>query len=180
MSAPIKPFTTCLVLGGARSGKTRRALELAGALHREHDISPIYIATAQAHDDEMATRIAHHKAERGPEWHTVEAPLNLPASVAANARPDRILLVDCLTLWLTNLLFAECDLEMETTALAAALHGAAGPVLVVSNEVGLSIVPENALARRFRDEQGRLNQTIASTADRVEFVAAGLSLTLKG
>lgn len=180
MSAGFDGATTCLILGGARSGKTTRALEMAGALHRDQGLAPIYIATAQAHDAEMAERIALHQAERGPEWQTVEAPLNLPAVIAGQATPDRVLLVDCLTLWLTNLLFAECDLEMEVTALTAALHGAAGPVLVVSNEVGLSIVPENALARRFRDEQGRLNQSIAAIVDRVEFVAAGLTLTLKG
>lgn len=173
-------FRTCLVLGGARSGKTARALALAEERHRAEGLSPVYIATAQAFDDEMEERIARHKAERGPEWSTREAPLDLPEAIRDSASPDAVLLVDCLTLWLSNLIFAERDPEEEASRLTGALRDAGGPVIVVSNEVGLSIVPENALARRFRDEQGRLNQKTAAAADRVEFVAAGLPLTLKG
>ena len=169
-----------LVLGGARSGKTRRALTLTETRCADTGASPVYIATAQAFDDEMRQRIRAHQAERGPEWRTVEAPMDLAGAVSANASGETVLLIDCLTLWLTNILLAEHDIEAEAEALAKALRAAAGPVVVVSNEVGLSIVPENALARRFRDEQGRLNQIIAELADRVEFVAAGLPLTLKG
>lgn len=168
-------FKTCLVLGGARSGKTARALALAEGC----GLAPVYLATAQAFDAEMEDRIARHQAERGPEWMTIEAPLDLAQAIAMESAASRVLLVDCLTLWLSNLLFAERDLEAEGAALVAALNGAPGPVIVVSNEVGLSIVPENALARRFRDAQGRLNQTVAGCVARVEFVAAGLPLVLK-
>ncbi len=169
-------FRTCLILGGARSGKTRRALSLAEG----SGATPVYIATAQAFDAEMAERIALHKAERGPHWRSVEAPLDLPEAICHAAQPDAVLLIDCLTLWLSNLTFAERDIAGATAALVTALNDAPGPVLVVSNEVGLGIVPENALARRFRDDQGRLNQTVAAAVDRVEFIAAGLPLTLKG
>lgn len=171
-------MTVTFILGGARSGKTRRALDLCEARARD-GLTPVYVATAEAFDAEMAERIARHRAERGPHWRTVEAPLALPRAIGDESRPERILLVDCLTLWLSNLMQAECDIEMETDGLTAALHDAAGPVVVVSNEVGLSIVPENALARRFRDEAGRLNQRVAAAADRAEFVAAGLPMTLK-
>lgn len=172
-------FRVCFVLGGARSGKTRRALALAEARHAAEGRIPVYLATAQAYDEEMRARIDTHKAERGPAWRTVEAPLDLAAAIAAEAGGGTVVLVDCLTLWLSNITFAERDPETEAAALAESLRAAPGPVVVVSNEVGLSIVPENALARRFRDDQGRLNQSIASVADRVEFVAAGLPLVLK-
>jgi adenosylcobinamide kinase/adenosylcobinamide-phosphate guanylyltransferase len=173
------PFRVCLVLGGARSGKTRRALNLAEAAHEASGAEPVYVATAEALDAEMVERIEKHQEERGGHWRTVEAPLDLPEAVLANAAPKTILLVDCLTLWLSNLMFAERDTAAAADALVGALRDATGPVVVVSNEVGLGIVPENALARRFRDEAGRLNQTIAGAADRVEFVAAGLPLALK-
>lgn len=172
-SAPPK---ISFIFGGARSGKTRRALSLA----ETSDRAPVYIATGQAFDAEMQDRIDRHKAERGPHWRTVEAPIDLATAITANASTETILLIDCLTLWLSNLTFAQRDLIAETQSLIQALQDAAGPVLVVSNEVGLGIVPENALARRFRDDQGRLNQSIAAIADRVEFIAAGLPLTLKG
>ena len=164
------------VLGGARSGKTRLALARAEA----SGLAPVYIATATAADAEMAARVAAHRAERGPGWTTLEEPLELAGALARAAAPKRILLVDCLTLWLSNLMFAERDIEAETAALVAALRQLAGPAILVSNEGGLGIVPENALARRFRDEQGRLNQAVAAAADRVTFVAAGLPLILKG
>jgi adenosylcobinamide kinase/adenosylcobinamide-phosphate guanylyltransferase len=128
----------------------------------------------------MAERIARHRTERGPHWSTIEAPLELADAVVAGAAPETILLVDCLTLWLNNLMYAERDLDAAATALIAALSSATGPVVLVSNEVGLGIVPDNALARRFRDAQGRLNQQIAAAATRVTFVAAGLPLRLKG
>ena len=165
-----------LVLGGARSGKSAHAERLAV------DVSPrrTYIATAQAFDDEMATRIAHHQSRRDSSWRTVEAPLGLSDAIAAEAAPDRVVLIDCLTLWLSNLLLADRDIEEESDALIAALENAAGPLILVSNEVGLGIVPDNALARAFRDHAGRLNQRVAEAADKVVFLAAGLPMTLKG
>lgn len=160
-----------LILGGARSGKSARALALATAAPRA------FLATAEALDAEMAGRIARHKAERGAGWRLVEAPLDLAPAIAAHREGS--LVVDCLTLWLSNLMHAGRDPAAETGALVDALAGA-GRVILVSNEVGLSIAPENALARAFRDEQGRLNQRVAAAADHVEFVAAGLPLLLKG
>ncbi|MEJ1159021.1 bifunctional adenosylcobinamide kinase/adenosylcobinamide-phosphate guanylyltransferase [Prosthecomicrobium sp. N25] len=165
------------VLGGARSGKTR----LAETRARESGRDLHMIATATAGDAEMAERIARHRADRGDRWTTHEEPLRLADALGRAAAPDRIVVVDCLTLWLTNLMFdpAAPDPGAAAAELAEALAGLAGPVILVSNEVGLGIVPENALARRFRDLQGRLNQTVAAVADRVTFVAAGLPLVLK-
>ena len=165
-----------LILGGARSGKSAHAERLAA------DASPrrTYIATAKAFDDEMATRIAHHQSRRDSSWQTVEAPIDLSDAIAEAVAPDSIVLVDCLTLWLSNLLLADRDIEEESDALIAALENAAGPLILVSNEVGLGIVPDNALARAFRDHAGRLNQRVAEVADRVVFLAAGLPMVLKG
>ena len=171
---------TSLILGGARSGKTARALALAEQAYAQDGLVPIYIATAQAFDGEMEDRIARHRQERGTHWSTVEAPLDLCDAIREWTSPRHVLLIDCLTLWLSNVTFAERDIAEESQQLVDALRAASGPVIVVSNEVGLSIVPENALARRFRDDQGRLNQTIAAAVDHVEFVAAGLPLVLKG
>jgi adenosylcobinamide kinase/adenosylcobinamide-phosphate guanylyltransferase len=168
-------MTSLLVLGGARSGKSRYAQARAESLPGDL----LYVATAQALDGEMEERITRHRADRGPRWSTLDVPLDLPAALLANAAPEQVLLVDCLTLWTSNLMFAERDLDAETEALATALAQAAGPVILVANEVGLGIVPDNALARRFRDAAGRLNQTIAAVADEVQFVAAGLPLRLK-
>ena len=174
--APLSvPGPTTLVIGGARSGKTRHALGLAEA----SGLSPVYVATAQAFDDEMRERIALHQAERGPEWTTLEAPRDLAATLRTAAGPGRVVLVDCLTLWLTNVMLAEEPVAEACEALADAVATAGGPVILVSNEVGLGIVPDNRLARQFRDNQGRLNQTMARVADRVVFIAAGLALTLK-
>jgi len=163
-----------LVLGGARSGKSRYAegLITAGA-------PPwIYLATAQPLDEEMTARIAAHRARRQSGWTIVEAPLELASAVAANAGAGR-LLVDCLTLWLSNVILAGFDVERACRKLTSALNDAAGPIVVVSNEVGLGVVPDNAIARAFRDAQGRLNQEVAALADRVVLMAAGLPLTLK-
>lgn len=168
-------MTSLFVLGGARSGKSRYAQARAEALPG----GLLYIAIAQAFDAEMEDRITRHQADRGPRWTTLDVPLDLPAAILANAAPDRVLLVDCLTLWTSNLMFAERDLDAETEALATAVAQAPGPVLLVANEVGLGIVPDNALARRFRDVAGRLNQAVAAAADEVQFVAAGLPLRLK-
>ena len=164
------------LLGGARSGKTALALERAEA----SGLEPVMVATAEAHDEEMRARIAAHRAERDGRWSTIEEPRDLVGVLDRAAGGGRILVVDCLTLWLSNVFFAEADVEAEIERLAAALGRLAGPVILVSNEVGLGIVPENALARRFRDLQGRLNRRVAAASDRVTFVAAGLPLVLKG
>lgn len=164
-----------LVLGGARSGKSRHAQALAEAAGGRL----VYVATAQAFDDEMADRISRHQADRDARWTTVEAPLDLAATVARHASPDVTLLVDCLTLWTSNLLLAEKPWELELDALTAAVASNKGRMILVSNEVGLGIVPDNALARRFRDMAGTINQKIAAVATHVHFVAAGLSLVLK-
>ncbi|MGO1118247.1 bifunctional adenosylcobinamide kinase/adenosylcobinamide-phosphate guanylyltransferase [Rhodovibrionaceae bacterium A322] len=164
-----------LVLGGARSGKSAHAEALV-----ESQSGPCgYLATAQAHDSEMTARIAEHKARRGPRWQTLEEPLDLVGSLKKLARPDGAVLVDCLTLWVTNLMVAEKDLAAEEAALLQALPQLTGPVVFVSNEVGLGIVPMNKMARDFRDHAGRLNQAVARVADRVDFMAAGLVMPLK-
>ncbi|MEO1328804.1 MAG: bifunctional adenosylcobinamide kinase/adenosylcobinamide-phosphate guanylyltransferase [Pseudomonadota bacterium] len=165
-----------LVLGGARSGKSAHAERRA----RETGRARVYIATAEAWDEEMRERIARHRADRGAGWTTVEAPHDLVETITTWTDPARCVLVDCLTLWLSNRLLAEADLEKETDALCAAIEAATGPLICVSNEVGLGLVPETPLGRRFRDAQGRVNQRVAEISDRVEFVAAGLPLVLKG
>jgi len=164
-----------LFLGGARSGKSRLALALAEGLSGER----VYIATAEALDAEMAERIARHQADRGSHWRTLEVPLALPETIRREGVAGRVLLVDCLTLWLTNLMLHEHDIDDATAQLLSALEQQRGTVLLVSNEVGLGIVPENALARRFRDEAGRLHQRVAAMANEVMFVAAGLQLRMK-
>jgi adenosylcobinamide kinase/adenosylcobinamide-phosphate guanylyltransferase len=164
-----------LVLGGARSGKSRYAQGLAERAGRRR----IYMATAEAGDAEMAARIAAHQSVRGPDWQTVEAPVDLVGALGKAAASDAIVLVDCLTLWLSNLLLAGRDAQAEGQRLAASIGGLAGPVIFVSNEVGAGIVPDNALARRFRDAQGALNQSVAAACDAVVLVTAGLPLTLK-
>ena len=166
-----------LILGGAISGKSA----LAGRQAAASGSHVVWVATAQALDAEMAERIARHRAERPADWQTVEEPLHLAETLCRLASADRCVVVDCLTLWLTNLLLAEDAtlLERETAALFGALPTLPGTLLLVANEVGLGIVPENALARRFRDEAGRLNQRVAALCERVTFVAAGLPLKLK-
>ena len=164
-----------LLVGGARSGKSRLALERAQALPGEL----IYVATGEALDAEMSERIAHHRAERGTRWRTVEAPLDLSEAIARESSNDNVLVVDCLTLWLSNLILGERDVVAATASLLDALARRRGVVLLVSNEVGMGIVPENALARRFRDEAGRLNQAVARAADEVLLVCAGLALRMK-
>jgi adenosylcobinamide kinase / adenosylcobinamide-phosphate guanylyltransferase len=171
--APLAAVT--LVLGGARSGKSRYAEELIEAAAE----CGTYCATAQALDAEMTARIEAHRVRRGEFWRTVEEPLALAAVIAAEAQRQRPLLIDCLTLWLSNVTLAGRSVEDEAAALGAALRLAAGPVVLVSNEVGMGLVPETPLGRRFRDAAGRLNQDMAALADRVMFVAAGLPLVLK-
>lgn len=168
---PLPPLA--LVTGGARSGKSalaERLVRLGAAPHS-------YIATAEAWDDEMRNRITRHRQDRGTGWVTIEAPLDLPAALV-EARGS--VLIDCATLWLTNHMLAGNDPEAETARLLAALAAAPVPVVIVSNEVGWGIVPENALARRFRDAQGRLNQRLAAMADLAVLVVAGLPMVLKG
>ncbi|MBC7281230.1 bifunctional adenosylcobinamide kinase/adenosylcobinamide-phosphate guanylyltransferase [Hoeflea sp.] len=170
----LRPVT--LVLGGARSGKSA----FAESLVETAAASWLYIATGQAWDEEMRDRIASHQSRRGQGWETIEAPLDLAQALADHARPDRPILVDCLTLWVTNLMLGEHDIAQAFDGLAATLPGLEGPVVFVSNEVGLGIVPDNAMARAFRDHAGRLHQSIAGLADEVHFVAAGLPLKMKG
>jgi len=162
-----------LVLGGARSGKSRYAESLIAKLPPPW----VYIATAEAGDAEMAARIAAHRARRGPDWRTVETPRDLAGALAAcDAAP---VLVDCLTLWLSNLMLANAEIDAETVRLEDALAAAKAAVVLVANEVGSGIVPEHALGRRFRDLQGVLNQRMAARADRVILMVAGLPLTVK-
>lgn len=164
-----------LVIGGARSGKSATAEKLVTMRGRPL----IYIATAEARDAEMRARIDRHRQDRGAGWTTIEAPLDLAGALAVQPA-EAAVLVDCATLWLTNHLLAGHDLEAETARLLDALAACPAPVAVVSNETGWGIVPENALARRFRDEQGRLNQRLAERADLVMGVMAGLPFVLKG
>lgn len=168
-------MTSLFVVGGARSGKSRYAQDRIEALPGKL----AFIATAEPHDAEMADRIVRHQADRGNRWTAQEAPVNLPqAIIDAQSSADAIL-VDCLTLWLSNLLLGQHDIGAATSALCDALPQCRPPIVLVANEVGLGIVPTNALARRFRDEAGRLNQRIAAIADEVVLVTAGLPLALK-
>jgi len=163
-----------LVLGGARSGKSRHAEALVSATKPPW----IYLATGEPGDEEMAARIAEHRARRGPPWQTVEAPRDL-AGALTTAPPKATVLVDCLTLWLSNVMLAGDDIDADTARLDAALARRVGPTVLVANEVGLGIVPENALARRFRDAQGRLNQCMAAKADHVVLLVAGIPMKVK-
>ena len=178
-----------LILGGARSGKSAYAERLAIDSGKE----VVYIATATAGDGEMAARIAHHRTTRPPEWTTVEEPLALGNQLLRWASPERLILVDCLTLWLSNLFFTggadypdvgdialPAQFDEQQDMLTSALGRLSGDVMLVSNEVGLGLTPMGALSRRFMDEQGRLNQAMAALCDRAVFVAAGLPLVLKG
>lgn len=175
MHIPAVSSKLTLVLGGARSGKSRHAELLA-----ERFPAPWrYVATAVAFDDEMRERIGHHVNRRGQGWRTVEAPVDLPEALMAAPHGEPVL-VDCLTVWLTNVMLSDGDLPTAVNRLVEVLQKPTGPWFVVANEVGLGIVPDNALARRFRDEAGRLNQSVAACADDVLFLAAGLPLKLKG
>lgn len=166
---------TVLVIGGARSGKSG----FAEALARRSGLSRVYVATGQAHDAEMTARITRHRADRGDGWTTVEAPLDLAAAIGRHTAADRIVLVDCLTLWLSNVMLSGDDVPSASETLIGAVGAASGPLILVSNEVGHGIVPETALGRHFRDCQGRLNQMAATVASDVFFVAAGCPTRLK-
>lgn len=166
-------MTTTLFLGGARSGKSRLAQAAAEAC----DGPLVYIATAEAGDVEMAERIARHRADRGGRWTTVECPIDLAEAIVSHAAHP--VLVDCLTLWLSNLMLGGHDVARHGQALIEAMAARRAPLVLVSNEVGLGLVPETPLGRAFRDEAGRLNQNVAAAADSVTFVAAGLPLRMK-
>lgn len=174
--SPYRLPPVTLVLGGARAGKSRYAEAM---INRSGAANAVYIATAEPGDVEMATRIAAHRARRGEMWLTVEAPLDLPEALLANAAAAKPVLIDCLTLWLSNLMHAGADCDEAFDRLVESFDELPCPVVLVSNEVGLSIVPDNKLARDFRDLAGRLNQRVAERAERVVFVAAGLPLLLK-
>jgi adenosylcobinamide kinase/adenosylcobinamide-phosphate guanylyltransferase len=175
MPNPNRLIGSLLVLGGARSGKSRYAQRLAEASR----LRPLLIATAEAHDAEMALRIARHAALRDARWTIVEEPVALAVALRREARKDRIVVVDCATLWLSNLLLKHDNLATATQDLAQSVAGLAGPVIFVSNEAGCGIVPENALARAFRDAQGLLNQALAEACEAVVSVNAGIALRLK-
>ncbi len=173
-SGPALPPVT-LVLGGARSGKSGFAEGLVAG----HRRGCVYLATAEIHDEEMRARVRLHRSRRDAQWRTVEAPLEIAKTLVAETEQGAAVLVDCLTLWLSNLMHATRDPEAETGALLRALGQVAGPVVFVANEVGLGIVPDNKLARDFRDHAGRMNQRIAAEADAVFFITAGLPMKLK-
>jgi adenosylcobinamide kinase/adenosylcobinamide-phosphate guanylyltransferase len=163
------------VLGGARSGKSRYAQQRAEALVGRH----FFFATAEAHDDEMRARIARHRADRDARWTTIDTPIDLPKALVEHDGADAVILIDCLTLWASNLLLRDADAEAATVRLCAAIEDAQGQIILVANEVGLGIVPDNTLARRFRDIAGRMNQAVAAIASEAMLITAGLPLRLK-
>ncbi len=165
-----------LILGGARSGKS----SFAEALVTASGLDMVYVATGRAWDGEMTARIAEHRGRRGPDWETLEEPLALVDCLKAIDAPGRVVLIDCLTLWVTNLMMEERDMASEFARLADYMPTAAARLIFVSNEVGLGIVPENRMARDFRDHAGRLHQIVAAKAAEVYFIAAGLPLKMKG
>ncbi len=169
-----------LVIGGCRSGKSRHALDLS--LSMEGD-NKVFIATCVPRDDEMHLRVANHQKERGEAWKTVEAPLHLAETILQNANSGSVVLVDCLTLWINNLMMENEDIhytDKKITDLIEAIQKAEGPVVLVSNEVGTGIVPENKLARAYRDLVGSVNQAVARSVDRVDMVMAGIPVVIKG
>lgn len=168
-------MTSTFVLGGARSGKSRHGQALVEGVPGRL----VYIATGQALDDEMEARIARHREDRGPRWSTLEAPMELVEAIGKAAGEADAVLVDCLTLWLSNLMLAEAAVQPRFDALCRAIADCPKPLVLVANEVGMGIVPETSLGRRFRDEAGRLNQQVAATVDHAVLVAAGLPLVLK-
>lgn len=175
MQSILSRTASLLVLGAARSGKSRYAQRLAEGCGLE----PVLIATAEPKDPEMAERIARHAAERSPRWTVIEEPVALADALIREARKDRIIVVDCTTLWLSNLLLRNDDVADATQDLAQGIAALAGPVIFVSNEVGGGIVPDNKLARAFRDAQGLLNQALAAACEAVVFVSAGIALKIK-
>ncbi|MDE0925901.1 MAG: bifunctional adenosylcobinamide kinase/adenosylcobinamide-phosphate guanylyltransferase [Methylophilaceae bacterium] len=175
-------MATHLILGGARSGKSAYAEQLASSC----ELAVTYIATAQVYDDEFAKRIAHHKARRPSNWNIIEAPFHLAETLTTHAKENTCVIVDCLTLWLAQCVCPDCESpesvswDKERAALLTVLPKLKGTILLVSNEVGMGIVPLGEINREFQDAQGRLNQAIAQLVDEVSFIAAGLPLKLKG
>lgn len=167
---------TTLVLGGARSGKSGFAEQLVS----DSGLEAVYVATGRSFDTEMEDRIRHHRERRGAQWRTIEEPLALTETLQEQGREGRAMLVDCLTLWVTNLMMDNRDVDAEASRLAHALSEIGGAVVLVSNEVGMGIVPDNAMARQFRDHAGRLHQLVAEKAQDVYLMAAGLPLKMKG
>lgn len=171
-----------LVLGGARSGKSAYAEQLASA----SELAVTYIATAQVYDDEFAKRIAHHQERRPKDWQLIESPFNLATTLKTHAKENTVVIVDCLTLWLAQCICPDCERpenvswEQERTDFLNVLSSLKGSIILVSNEVGMGIVPLGEINRQFQDEQGRFNQSVAKIADKVSFIAAGLPLKLKG
>ena len=165
------------VLGGARSGKSAHAEALAQAQKDRGDL--VYIATAEIFDEEMEARIDLHRQRRGPEWALVEAPLDLPQAIRDSDHETATILVDCLSVWTTNLLIHDRDIDMALQALIDSVAGCRGRIVLVASETGLGIVPDNALSRRFRDANGVLNQDVAAAADEVFFMMAGIALRIK-
>lgn len=171
--------TTTLIIGGCRSGKSRHALTLAEQIEGARKL---FVATCIPHDDEMAGRVRRHQQERGDHWTTLESPLDLTETVRTHSRSADVMLIDCLTLWISNLMMHQDDdavIGQQVEHLAAAIHTAACPVIAVSNEVGTGIVPENALARRFRDLAGWCNQTVAAACQQVIMMVAGIAVSIK-
>lgn len=166
--------TSYLILGGARSGKSRRALTLAAPFREK-----MFVATAEPRDAEMRARILRHQAERGPSWRTIEEPVDLIGALKGADAPERVIVVDCLTLWLSNLMERGTSVKMELERLTKFIPSAKATLIFVSNELGLGLVPETELGRVFRDTQGRVNQSLAARVERVELIVAGLPLQLK-
>lgn len=181
MTATVQLPRLTFVLGGARSGKSAYALALAESAVTADGMPAelVFLAAAESGDEEMALRITRHKADRGVRWRTIEAPLELGRALLEAAGPGRVIVVDCLSLWLSNIMHAGHEPDLTCTQLLHTLGNISGAAILVSNEVGLGIVPDNALARAFRDHAGRLHQRIAAQAERVLFIAAGLATPLK-
>ena len=173
-SPSLENHSLTLVLGGARSGKS----SYAEALTMTSPVPWVYVATAEPFDDEMKARIGEHQSRRGKDWQTIDAPTDLAGAIE-DAPPDRTVLVDCLTLWLNNLMFRKINIDTAIENLEAALAERQAPTVLVSNEVGFGIVPDNALARRFRDAAGRLNQRLAAACDATDLVVAGIPLRIR-
>lgn len=175
----ISPHPNTLVIGGCRSGKSQKALNLANSLAKERKI---FMATCVAKDDEMRWRVQRHQKERGGTWQTLEIPIAIAEAITVHSPRAEVILIDCLTLWVSNLILQDDDLNRIAAAadqLAAAVEKAACPVILVSNEVGCGIVPENALARRYRDAAGWVNQKMAAACQQVIFTVAGIGLRIK-
>ena len=166
---------TTLIIGGARSGKSRLAQQIAESSNPQRT----FIATAEALDDEMEARISKHVSDRGKSWGTIEAPIQLCEAIQETCDANKAVLVDCLTLWLSNIMHKELDVGHEISRLVETVSSISSPLVLVSNEVGLGLVPQTPLGREFRDQQGRLNQAMARVCSEVRFIAAGLPLTLK-